>query len=68
MTVAEASHDMETANMKASMEPNNGPETNSNYTLSQNTMNTKQIDIAFENKVSSEIANSPIKGGKQNST
>ena len=38
-TVPEASHDTQIANMKASMQCNNGTETNSDYTLSHNTTN-----------------------------
>ena len=62
MTVTEASHDTQTDNIKGSMQCNNGTETNSDYPPSSNTMNTQQIDIAVDNKVSGEMEDSPNKG------
>ena len=51
LTVTKASHDTQAANRKVKMQCNNGKETNTDYTCSQNTMNTEQIDMVVDNKV-----------------
>ena len=60
--IIETTHYTRTANMKTSMQCNNGTQSNSDYTLIQNTMNTKQIDMGVNNIVNGEIPDSPNKG------
>ena len=48
------------------MQCNNRTETNRCSTRSPNTMNTQQIDIAWDGKVNGEIADSPNKERQQN--
>ena len=64
--VTVASHITQTANMKASTYCNNGTETNSDYALIPNAMNTQQINKAVDNKEDGEIADSPNKERQQN--
>ena len=64
--VTEAGDDTQTAYMEASMQCNNGTETNSNYTHSSNTTNTQQIEIAVDKKVNGETDDSSNKGRQQN--
>ena len=66
MTVTEVSHDAQIANMKPGMQYNNGAETNSKYTIRQNTMDAQQIDIAVNDKANGEISDSPNLGRQHN--
>ena len=53
---------MHTANRRASTQCNSGTETNSDCELSPNTTDIQQIDMAVDNKINSELADSHKKG------
>ena len=58
VTVMYANHDTQTTKMEYVTQCNNVTEMNSDYTLSSNTMNAERIDIAVDNKVNGETADS----------
>ena len=69
MTVTETGHDIQTPNRRVSTQCNNEMETISDCTLSSNTTNTcRQMDIAVDNKVNGELADSPKKGDGKTDT
>ena len=60
--VTKTSHHSQTGNMTATTQCNNGMETNSVCMLIPKKTKTKQIDIAVDNKISSELADLPKTG------
>ena len=61
MTFTKVMHDTKTAKIKAITQCTNGAESTSDCTLSLNTTNTLQIDIAVDKKVNGDITDSTKK-------